>query len=99
MNKQCCERDAWTRLAGSILSQAVHDWKRYKLRSYAELNQVNKSHFLGNQTHVLIHQSKYVSPLAELREFFESEWCETLCDYCDVDINWLRKAIGLERSQ
>lgn len=90
-----CERDAWMRLAGSILAQAVHDWQRYKMSSYAQLTFTNKAHNLGNQTHMLIHSSKYATPLAELREFFLSDWCVTLCDFCDVDVHWFRKAIGL----
>lgn len=71
--KRISEYEAWTDLANAIVIQAVDEWRD------------------------LCRRGRSVSPktvvpanppysIAELRQFFLSDWCELLCGEVDTDI-------------
>lgn len=93
--------DEYRSLAEAILLQAYKDLPKYikNIHKYeAEVKEyIETLNPKYEESHELLRLAK--GKLKKLELFFNSKWCEDLCDFTEIDINSVREKIKTEKER
>ena len=94
-DQEAIERNPHGFLAADVIEKAILDWRKYgHIKTMPNMSHnKTKTEIVGVCS--AARSGGYASPHDELLAFFAGIWFEELCDLAEVDVDYMRKHIGV----